>query len=131
MEITDAATTCGGGQQGADKDHRVSQATAYRAKQLADGVQHVFGHAGAFQYQAHEGKERYRQQRIVTHDVVYLIWQRLQQLGAQQLKVDADPAEQQAHSTKGKGYRIADQQKSDQRTEHDGSKHFEAHTGSL
>ena len=59
IEITEAATTpVVAASMRADEDHRVGQAAADRAEQLADGVEQVFGHARALEDQAHEGEER-------------------------------------------------------------------------
>jgi hypothetical protein len=55
----------GGRQQRADDDHRIGQAAADRAEQLAHGVQQVLGHAGAFQHDPHEGEEGNGQQGLV------------------------------------------------------------------
>jgi hypothetical protein len=106
-------------QQGADEDHRIGHAAADRPEQLADGVEQVFRHAGAFQDQAHEGEEGNRQQGVVGHDAEDAVRQRLQQFRLQQAQFDADQAEEQAVGSQRKCHRKARQQEDDQRAEHD------------
>ena len=70
--MTDAATT---------PVVAASMAPTNGAKQLADGVKQVFGHARAFQNQAHKGEKRDRQERVVLHDAKHAQWQALQEGG--------------------------------------------------
>ena len=53
-------------EQRADEDHRVGEAAADRAEQLADRVEQVLGHAAALEDQPHEREERHREQRVVA-----------------------------------------------------------------
>jgi hypothetical protein len=86
---------------------------------LPDGVEQVFGHAGAFEHQPHEGEERYRQERIVAHHHVDAHRQRLQEIRLELAKPDAEQSVKQADKRQRKCGRIAEQQHDHQRAEHD------------
>ena len=108
----------GGGEQRADENHRVGEAAADGAEQLPDGVEQVFGHAGSFEHQSHEGEERDRQQRVVAHHAVHALGQRLQEVRHEQAKLDAEECEEQADRAEREGRRIAEQQENHQGAEH-------------
>jgi hypothetical protein len=110
----------GRGQQPADEDHGVGETTAHRAEELTQGVEQFFGHAAAFQHQAHEGEERDRQQRVVLHDPVHPLRQCLQQQRLQQAQLHAHEAEQQSHRRQRERHRIAEQQDHHQAGKHQG-----------
>ena len=86
----------GGGEQRADENHRIGKAAAHGAEQLPDGIEQVLGHAGSFEHQSHEGEERDREQRIVAHNAVDALGQRLQEVRDEQAEFDADEREDQA-----------------------------------
>ena len=86
----------GCGKQGANKNDGIGQTAANRAEQLADGVEQVFGHPGAFKNQSHEGEEGHGQQRFVGHHAEDSIRQGLKELWAKQAELDADQAENDA-----------------------------------
>jgi hypothetical protein len=65
---------------GTDENNRICQAAADRAEQLADGVEQVLRHAGAFQHQSHEGEKRDGQERVVAHHAVDALGQGLQEV---------------------------------------------------
>ena len=115
----------GGREQRADEDHRIGEAAAHGAEQLADGVEQILRHAGAFEHQAHEGEERDRQQRVVAHHAVDAVGQRLQEIGDEQAELDADQAEDQADRAERERRRIAEQQEDHQAPEHDRSHVFD------
>jgi predicted nucleic acid-binding Zn-ribbon protein len=62
-----------------DEHHGEGDTAPHRAKELADRVEQVLGHAGPLQDQAHECEERHRQQRVVVHDAVDAFGVRLQE----------------------------------------------------
>ncbi len=57
-----------GAQNETDNDHGIADAAAPWAKELAHGVQHVFGQTTLLQYRAHQCEERNGQQQIVVQD---------------------------------------------------------------
>ena len=109
----------GGGKQGADKNHGISEAAANRAEQLSDSVEQIFRHPGSFEYQAHEGEERNRQQRVVAHHAVDAIGQGLQKIRLELPELNPDQRKDQADGAERKCRRIPEQQKNDQGAEHD------------
>ena len=54
-----------GAEDRADEDHRIGQAAAHAAEQLAEAFEQILGQAAAFEDHAHEGEERDRQQQLV------------------------------------------------------------------
>ena len=105
----------GGGQQRADEDHRIGEAAADRAEQLADRVEQVLGHARSLEDQPHEGEERDREQRVVVHDPEDALGQRLQEVGLEQPELDADQAEEEPVGGEREGDRVAEQQEHHER----------------
>src|SRR5438309_193899 len=89
-----------------------------RPEHLADRFEQVLGHAAAFEDKAHEREERDRQQRVVAHDPEDAFGQGLQQFGLQEAEIDRDDAEKQAVGGEREGNWIAEQQKDDERREH-------------
>ena len=57
-----------GAQNKADDDDRIAQAAAHGPKQLAHGVQHVFGQATFFKYGPHKGEEGNGQQQVIAQN---------------------------------------------------------------
>ncbi len=113
-------------QQRADENHGIGEAAAQRAEQLPHGLEQVLGHARAFEDQPHEGEERDRQQRVVAHHVVDAARHGLQQCPGQRdhaarmrRKLDADDEEDEPHCAERERDGIAEQQRHDERREHD------------
>jgi hypothetical protein len=109
----------GGGEQRADEDNRIGKAAAHGAEQLPDGVEQVLRHAGSFEYQAHEGEERNRQQSVIAHHAIDAFRQGLQEVGDEQAKLDTEQREDQPTGAEREGRRITEQQKKHQGAEHD------------
>ncbi len=105
-------------QQRADEHDRIGEPAAHRPEHLADRLEQILGHAAAFEDQAHEGEKRDRQQRVVAHDAEDALRQSLQQLRLQQAEIDRNDAEEQAVGGQRERHRVAEQQKDDQRREH-------------
>ena len=82
-------------------------------------VEQVLGHAGPFQHQTHECKKWNCEQGIVAHHAVDALGKRLQEVGRELAKLDADQSENQTDRAERKSCRIAEQQKYHQRHEHD------------
>ena len=100
----------GGREQRADEHHRIGKTAADGAEQLPDGVEQIFGHAGSFEHQSHEGKERNRKQRVVAHHAVDALGQRLQEVGPEFAELDADKAKISPDRAKRERCRITQQQ---------------------
>jgi hypothetical protein len=109
----------GGGQQGADEDHRVGETAADRAKQLADRVEQVFGHAGALKNEAHEGEEGNGEQGVVAHDAEDAVRQGLQEGRVEEAHADAEDGEHEAVGGQREGNGVAGEEKDDEGAEHD------------
>ncbi|OIQ73259.1 hypothetical protein GALL_451070 [mine drainage metagenome] len=107
-------------QHGTDQHHGDRQSAADGAEQLADGFQQIFGHAAAFQQQAHEGEERDGQQGVVLHDADDAQRNGFEQRLRHQAEFHADEAEQQAAGGQAERHRKADQEEHHQHPEHDG-----------
>ena len=106
-------------EQGADEHHGIGETAADGAEQLPDGVEQVFGHAGPFQHQSHEGEERNRQQRVVVHHAIDAFGQRLQEVRPELAELDSDEGVDQSDRAERECRRIAQQQDNHQRREHD------------
>jgi len=90
-------------------------ATADRTEQLADGFKQILGHAGAFENQPHEGKERDGQQRIVIHHAAKNAFgQSLEKGRLEQTQLDTDPAKDNTVGGQRKGYGETEQQEENQ-----------------
>ena len=101
-------------QQRAHQNNGNGHTAPHGAKDLAHGLQQVFGHAGLLQDDAHEGEERNRQQCVVLHDPEYAQRQRLEQHGGEEPQFNADPAKPHAGRRQGKRHRKARQQQQQQ-----------------
>ena len=86
----------GGGEQGTHQNHGHAQTAPDGTEHLADGFQQVFGHAAAFQHDAHDREERDRQQSVVLHDAEHTQRQGVEQNGRKKAQFHADQAEEQA-----------------------------------
>ena len=125
--MTDAATTpVVAASSAPTKIDRVGEAAAHGPEQLADGVEEVLGHAGAFEDQAHEGEERDRQQHLVRHHLEDALRQRLEERPGQGdgvrrvgRELDREDEEQEAVRGEREGDRISEQEEHHQRREHD------------
>jgi hypothetical protein len=85
-----------GAENGADEDHRIGEAAAHRAEQLADRIEQILGEPAAFEDRAHEGEERDRQQQIVRDDAVELVGEVAEEVRPDQPELDAEEAEEEA-----------------------------------
>ncbi len=113
-------------EQGADENDRVRNAAAHGPEQLAYGFEQILGHAGAFENEPHERKERDREQRLVAHHPEDALGQGLEQrpgeidhaarIGSE---LYADDEEHQPDGGEREGDRIAGEQDQDERREHD------------
>ena len=127
IEMTDAATTpVVAASRAPTKITANGEAAPHRAEQLADRVQEVFRHAGAFEHETHEGEERDREKRLVVHHAVDALGHRGEQrpvehdrAARQRREFDADDEEQQADGGEREGHRVTQQQEEDERREHD------------
>ena len=112
----------GGGQQGAHQNHRDGQAAAHRTKHLTHCFQQVFGHARAFQQDAHEGEEGNGQQGVVLHDAEDAQGQGLEHGGWKETRLHADEAKPETACGQGKRHRKAGDQQGQQARKHQGYK---------
>ena len=110
----------GGRQQRPHQNNGNGQTATQWAKQLANGVEQILGHAASFQNQPHEGKERNGQQRVVLHDAKQAQGQGLHQRLGQDAQLDADKAKKQATGAQAESHRKAQQQEDNQPCKHDG-----------
>src|SRR5262245_47236541 len=101
-----------------DDDHRVAEASAHRAEQLAEAVEQVLGEAAALEDRAHQREEGDREQSVVGEDAEHALGQRLHQAEVEEPRVDRDEAERQAHRGERERHRVADQHEDDQPREH-------------
>src|SRR5690606_19849032 len=80
----------GGGQHGTYQHNGDGQAAPYRAEQLTDGFEQVFGHAGSLKNQAHQGKEGNGQQGVIGQNAKYALRQGLEQCRFKQAQLNAE-----------------------------------------
>ena len=114
--------TRGRRQQRAHDNHRIGQTTAHGAEELANRVEQIFRHAGAFQHDPHEGEERNREQCLIREHPPEPLGHRIQQRPGKvdcpfgkRREFNTDDEEQKPVRRQREGHRIADNQEENQR----------------
>ena len=106
-------------EQRTDENHGVGQAATDGPEQLPDGVEQILRHARPLQHEAHERKERDREQRVVVHHAVDALGQCLQKVRVELAEPDAGKRVDKPHRAERERCRIAEQQHDHQRRKHD------------
>ena len=115
-----------GAEDEADDDDGIAEAAADRAEQLAHRIQHVLGKSASFQYGAHEGEERDREQQLVgQHAAEHAAGDRLQEVEVEEAEMDGQEAEGEADRGQRERDGKADQHRQNQAAEHQRRHHFQ------
>ena len=109
-------------EQGADHDDRIAEAAAHRAEELAHGLEEVLGEPRAFEDHAHEDEEGNGEQNFRAHDAEHALRQRVQEIGPEQMKRDADGGEDEAGAGEREGDGVTGKQE-----RHEGEQHHGRH----